>query len=145
MTPDWSRQAANIHKEFFARPWSANEVDELLRQSGAVADVATDGPGKTLYGFAISRVLAPEAELLTIAVDRRKHGSGVGRLLFSAHLSRLSASRAEHVFLEVDEANAPALKLYRSFGFREVGKRPGYYPGKNGERTTALVLRGDLC
>jgi ribosomal-protein-alanine N-acetyltransferase len=145
MTPEWSRQAAAIHKDFFARPWSAGEVEDLLRQSGSVADVATDGPGKTLYGFAISRLLAPEAELLTIAVDRRKQGSGVGRGLLTAHLSRLAAQRAERVFLEVDEANAPALKLYRSLGFREVGKRPGYYPGKNGERTTALVLRGDLC
>ena len=145
MTSEWSRQAAAVHAAFFARPWSEAEVDDLLRQAGSVADIATDGPGKTLYGFAISRVLAPEAELLTIAVDRRRQGSGVGKALLSAHLGRVAAQRADHVFLEVDEGNAPALRLYRSFGFGEVGKRPGYYPGKDGKRATALVLRGDLC
>lgn len=145
MTPDWSRQAAAIHKDFFARPWSSGEIEDLLRQPGAVADMATDGPGKTLYGFAISRVLAPEAELLTIAVDRRRQKAGVGRALLSAHLAGVAAQGAEHVFLEVDEGNGPALKLYRAFGFQQVGARPGYYPGPDGTRATALVLRGDLC
>ncbi len=145
MTPDWSRQAASIHEKFFARPWSVSEIDDLLRQSGAAADVAVDGPGKILLGFAISRVIAPEAELLTIAVDRKQQGHGLGRALLSAHLGRLAMQRAEHVFLEVEEGNQPALKLYASFGFREIGKRPGYYPRKDGARATALVLRADLC
>lgn len=144
MTSDWSRQAAEIHKSFFARPWDADEIDDLLRQSGAVADAATDGPGKTLYGFVISRVLAPEAELLTIAVARNRQGAGVGKSLLSAHLARLSHQRAAHVFLEVDEGNSSALKLYRAFGFQQVGTRPGYYPAKDGKRATALVLRADL-
>jgi ribosomal-protein-alanine N-acetyltransferase len=142
---DWSRQAAQIHKHFFARPWTAMEIDDLLRQPVTVADAALDGPGATLLGFAISRIVAPEAELLTIAVDRRRQGAGVGTSLLAAHLSRLSAQRADHVFLEVDEGNAPALKLYRAFGFRQVGERPGYYPGKGGARATALILRANLC
>lgn len=144
MTRDWSRSAAEIHKDFFARPWDEAEIDDLLRQTGTVADVATDGPGKRLFAFAISRVVAPEAELLTIAVARNKQGAGVGRTLLSSHLARLSSQRAAHVFLEVDEGNAPAIKLYRAFGFQQVGKRPGYYPGKDGARATALVLRADL-
>lgn len=144
MTLEWSRDAAAIHKDFFARPWGVAEIDDLLRQSGVVADIATDGPAKKIFGFVISRVLAPEAELLTIAVARSRQGSGVGKALLAAHLARLAAQRANHVFLEVDEGNAAALSLYRAFGFREVGKRPGYYPGKDGARATALVLRADL-
>ena len=144
MTAEWSRQAATIHQDFFARPWSATEIEDLLRQTGAVADTATDGPGKHLFGFAISRVVAPEAELLTIAVARAKQGAGIGKALLSAHLARLAANRASHVFLEVDEGNGPALKLYRSFGFQQVGQRPGYYPGKDGARATALILRVEL-
>ena len=34
------------------------------------------------------------------------------------------------VFLEVDETNRPALRLYRRAGFREVGRRPNYYPSR---------------
>jgi ribosomal-protein-alanine N-acetyltransferase len=49
------------------------------------------------------------------------------------------------VFLEVDEDNEPARRLYRRAGFREVGRRPGYYPQAGGNAATALVLRRDLA
>ncbi len=144
MTSDRSRAVAMIHKDFFARSWESPEIEDMLRQPGSVADVATDGRGKTVFGFAMSRVFAPEAELLTIAVDRGWQGSGIGKALLSAHLARLSAYGAGHVFLEVDEGNAAALRLYSTFGFRQVGQRPGYYAKKDGSRATALVLRVDL-
>ena len=43
---------------------------------------------------------------------------------------------ARRVILEVGHQNAPALKLYQSVGFREIGRRDKYY--KNGE--TAIVM-----
>ena len=46
------------------------------------------------------------------------------------------------MFLEVEENNTPARKLYARAGFREVGKRPGYYAQSGGKG--ALVLRRDL-
>jgi ribosomal-protein-alanine N-acetyltransferase len=54
------------------------------------------------------------------------------------------------MFLEVGEDNAPALRLYAKAGFREVGKRPGYYPhgtsaaGGRGA-VSALILRRELA
>jgi ribosomal-protein-alanine N-acetyltransferase len=42
--------------------------------------------------------------------------------------------------LEVGEDNTPARRLYARAGFREVGRRPGYYAGGK----AALVLRRDL-
>ena len=43
------------------------------------------------------------------------------------------------MFLEVDENNSPAIRLYRRAGFREVGRRPNYYPGPGGKPAAALV------
>ena len=48
------------------------------------------------------------------------------------------------MFLEVDEDNTAASRLYDRAGFREVGRRPGYYPGAGGKAAAALVLRRDL-
>ena len=48
------------------------------------------------------------------------------------------------VFLEVDERNEPARRLYQRAGFREVGRRPGYYQQGREQPATALVLRRDL-
>ena len=50
-----------------------------------------------------------------------------------------------HVFLEVEEGNLPAEQLYRHFGFREVGRRKGYYPKPDGTRATAIAMRLDLA
>jgi ribosomal-protein-alanine N-acetyltransferase len=117
---------------------------DLLRQPETVADAALEPTGKGLMGFAISRSLLPEAELLTIAVDRTHHKRGVGKALLAAHFRRLSATGAREVFLEVDEANFSAIKLYGSFGFQQVGFRSGYYPKPDGKRANGLVLRAGL-
>jgi ribosomal protein S18 acetylase RimI-like enzyme len=44
----------------------------------------------------------------------------------------------------VHENNRFALNLYANFGFRMVGKRPGYYQSKHGPAGDALILRRDL-
>jgi [ribosomal protein S18]-alanine N-acetyltransferase len=48
------------------------------------------------------------------------------------------------VFLEVEEGNKPALRLYDRAGFREVGRRPGYYTDEAMAPLAARVLRRDL-
>jgi len=47
------------------------------------------------------------------------------------------------VFLEVEDGNTPAIRLYHRAGFHEVGRRESYYPGHAGP-TAALVLRRDI-
>jgi ribosomal-protein-alanine N-acetyltransferase len=56
-------------------------------------------------------------------------------------MSRLAALGVGRIFLEVEEGNRPALRLYARAGFTEVGRRPGYYAGG----AAALVLRRDLA
>jgi ribosomal-protein-alanine N-acetyltransferase len=51
---------------------------------------------------------------------------------------------ARAVFLEVDEHNAAAIRLYDRAGFHEISRRPNYYPGPRGQAVAALVLRRDL-
>jgi ribosomal-protein-alanine N-acetyltransferase len=50
---------------------------------------------------------------------------------------------AEEIFLEVDEGNLAALRLYEKLGFAKVGERKAYYE-QAGRRSTALVMRRDL-
>ena len=73
-----------------------------------------------------------------------RRGRGLARTLLNLHLGRLAGLRAKTVFLEVDEENAAARRLYARAGFKEVGRRKGYYPKDAGQATAALVLRRDL-
>ncbi|TIV89777.1 MAG: GNAT family N-acetyltransferase, partial [Mesorhizobium sp.] len=68
-----------------------------------------------------------EGEILTVAVSRSHRRQGLGWQLMDAVLRELHAQRAEALFLEVDETNAPAIGLYRRLGFIQVGHRPNYY------------------
>ena len=133
---------ATLHAAAFHRGWSEEEVDALLVDRAVMAH-RTALSGK-LVGFVMSRRAADEAEILSIAVTKACRGRGLARDLLQLHLGRLAGDGLSAVFLEVDETNAPALRLYRRAGFREVGRRPNYYATPGAKPGAALVLRRDL-
>ncbi len=132
---------AALHDASFRRGWSEQEVDTLLIDRHVIAHRALSG--SRLAGFIMSRVVEDEAEILSVAVARRQRGRGLARDLLNLHLRRLAGLGARAVFLEVDEHNDPAIRLYRRAGFREVARRANYYRDSNGA-AAALVLHRDL-
>jgi len=50
-------------------------------------------------------------------------GRGIGRLLLQSTVERARESGLEKIELEVFASNTPAIGLYRSFGFRDEGRR----------------------
>jgi len=140
-TRDASMIAA-LHGASFRRGWSEQEVEGLLLDRHVVAHRAM--MGANMAGFIMSRLIEDEAEILSVAVARRQRARGLARKLLGLHLRRLAGLGARAVFLEVDEHNDPALRLYRRAGFSEVSRRPNYYPGTGGKAAAALVLRRDL-
>ena len=133
---------AALHAASFRRGWSEQEVETLLLDRAVIGHRVTIANKVT--GFIMSRKAADEAEILSVAVNARQRGRGLARNLLTLHLRRLAGLGARTVFLEVDENNAPALRLYDRAGFREVGRRPNYYPAAGRKNATALVLRRDL-
>lgn len=129
---------AAVHGASFKRGWGEDEVHRLLIERSVVAHRALIG--RTFVGFILSRLAAGEAEILSIAVAPAWRRRALARPLLDLHLRRLAGLGVRSVFLEVDEHNVPACRLYRRAGFREVGRRQAYYQGG----TAALVLRRDL-
>lgn len=129
---------AAVHAASFLRGWGEDEFHRLLLDRSVVIHRATIS--RTLIGFIVSRLTAAEAEILSVAIAPAWRGRGFARPLLDLHLRRLAGLGACAVFLEVDQHNAPACRLYRQRGFYEVGRRQGYYGGG----ATALVLRRDL-
>jgi ribosomal-protein-alanine N-acetyltransferase len=136
-----------IHASSFHRGWSPAELEALIAQDRVVTMVARRGSpfgSRRPVGFVMVRSTDGEAEVLTLAVNPRHRGKGLGRQLMDAALRRLYHDRVRSVFLEVDEGNAAALGLYARLGFREVGRRRNYYAKAGGPASTALVMRADL-
>ena len=133
---------ARLHARSFRRGWSDGEFEQLLGDRNVIAHRANRGTA--LDGFILSRLAAGEAEILSVAVASSQRGRGLARSLLNMHLRRLAGLGARAVFLEVDEDNTPARRLYARAGFREVGRRAGYYQHAGSNAATALVLRRDL-
>jgi ribosomal-protein-alanine N-acetyltransferase len=131
---------AALHARSFHLAWSEGDFEALLSQSNVVAHRAM--LGRALGGFVLSRMVPPEAEILSIAVAPSRRGKGWAGQLLQLHLRRLAALGVGTVFLEVGEDNLPAQRLYRRAGFREVGRREAYYSAEKG--SAALLLRRDL-
>ena len=138
MTPE---AMADLHARAFAgqgRAWSAQEFTELLQSPHVFAITET-------HGFALGRVIADEAELLTIATDPDHRRRGIGRLLLYAFEADAAARRAQHAFLEVADDNIAALSLYSNTGYQEVSRRGAYYTAADGRKLDALIMRKPLA
>ena len=135
MNKDHVAQVAALERQCFADPWSegsiASELDNPLslwlvaEQDGAVC------------GYVGSQTVLDETDMMNIAVrpDCRRHG--IAAALIDELIVRLK-ERGSHILrLEVRVSNAPAIALYDSLGFTQLGLRNNYY---RNPKENALIL-----
>jgi ribosomal-protein-alanine N-acetyltransferase len=133
---------AKLHGASFHRGWGEGEFEEMLSQRNTL--VHRLRLGSKFIGFAVSRMAADEAEILSIAIAPGQRGRGLSRQLLLTHLGHLAGRGVRTVFLEVEENNQPARRLYERAGFMVAGRRERYYREAGGEQLNALVMRRDL-
>lgn len=124
----------------YGEAWTGPQCAGLLPLPGVWLTLAK--MGAEVVGFALSRVVAGEAELLLLAVARHAQGRGVGDRLIRRFMEDARARGAGRLHLEVRDGNH-AVALYRRLGFREVGRRRNYYSGRDGQLFDALTLAVD--
>lgn len=134
---------AAIHAASFHRGWGAEDIAAMLADRAVVPHVVRRRQGGEVAGFILSRVAADEAEILTVAVAPRLRGRGLAARLLAAHVPELMRAGVRNLFLEVEAGNDPALRLYARQGFREIGRRKGYYRTAAGT-ADAVTMRREL-
>jgi [ribosomal protein S18]-alanine N-acetyltransferase len=133
---------AQLHGASFARGWGEGEFEGMITARNTLVHRLRQG--HRTIGFAVSRIGADEAEILSIAVDQAYRGRGLSRTLLLTHLGHLAGRGVRTIFLEVEENNQPARRLYAGSGFMVVGRRERYYKQPDGEQLNALLMRRDL-
>ena len=132
-------QIAALEKQCFSDPWS--EVSVRSELSNPLSDwLVAEEDGK-LIGYVGSQSVAPEADVMNLAVAPEWRKKGIGRALMTALIAQLHSRGITALFLEVRVGNTPAQNLYRSLGFAEIGRRPKYYVNPTED---ALILRKEL-
>jgi len=132
---------AQLHGSSFHRGWGESEFEHMLTERNTL--VHRLRVGRKTIGFAVSRMAADEAEILSIAIDAPYRGKGLSRTLLLTHLGHLAGRGVRTIFLEVEENNQPARRLYDWAGFSVVGRRDRYYR-QDAEQLNALLMRRDL-
>lgn len=117
--------AAEIEKLCFVHPWSEQSITQELCRDGSVFLMAFEENRAVGY-VGLSTVLDEGymGNLAVIADFRRK---GVGRALMTELIKACEESQLSFVTLEVRSSNIPAISLYNSLGFNQVGLRKNYY------------------
>ncbi len=132
-TPAHACALAAIHAAAFppTEAWGEDAIGLQLALAGSFGLIDPRG------GMLLGRVMADEAEVLTLAVAPAVRRFGIAMALLSAARAEITARGGKAVFLEVSVGNLAAQALYRRFGFVEVGRRQRYYA----DLSDALVLR----
>ena len=109
----FSQATINVETEL-THPWS---YLFLARSDGSASPRA----------FLLAWLVSDELHVLTVATLPDHRRRGLGRALLAHAIDFAKAHGARTVLLEVRPSNAPALDLYRAFGFTTSRVRPGYY------------------
>ncbi|MBI4984218.1 MAG: ribosomal protein S18-alanine N-acetyltransferase [Rhodocyclales bacterium] len=126
-----------IENRIYPFPWTeGNFVDSLA--SGYSAWICSETGG--MVGYAVMMPVLDETHLLNISIAAERQCRGLGSALLEFLFGEARAGGAQSMLLEVRPSNASGLALYRRHGFAEIGRRCGYYPGRDG-REDAIVMR----
>jgi [ribosomal protein S18]-alanine N-acetyltransferase len=142
MTPEDIDAVLVLERSLFGEEsWSRQMLEgELAEQPRSRYYLVADEDG-TITGYAGLMVAATQADVLTLAVAAARWGQGTGSALLEALLAEAARQGCTEVFLEVRMDNDRAQRLYRRYGFSEIGVRKGYYQPSGAD---ALVMRRDL-
>jgi [ribosomal protein S18]-alanine N-acetyltransferase len=129
------------HALFGEEAWSRQMLEgELAEQPRSRYYLVAEDDG-VLAGYAGLLVAGAQADVLTLAVAADRWGQGTGSALLEALLGEAARRGCTEIFLEVRTDNARAQRLYRRYGFSQIGVRKGYYQPSG---TDALVMRRDV-
>ncbi len=114
-----------------------------LQRSSQVLFLVAEREGR-IVGQGISLVRQHQrwqsGRIYSLAVAAAERGRGVGRRLLNALIDGLAARGVRRIFLEVQDCNHSALRLYERNGFRRIGDLPDYYgPGRHGAHLMRLI------
>jgi len=114
----------NIEKKVFNDYWSIDLIESELNDQ-EYSKVSILEINKKIIGYIFQRKILDDNHIINLAIDIPYQHKGYGRFLLMKILEK--DKNDTNVFLEVKEANLPAIKLYIDLGFEEVDRKDRYY------------------
>ena len=125
MTAETVPAVSKLENACFSTPWSEKSIREEMNNEWAFWLTAMEG--ESLLGYIGIQFGLDGGDIMTIATEPELRGKGIGKKLVLAAVEQLQEKHLGYLTLEVRPSNLPAIALYESLGFREVGRRKKYY------------------
>lgn len=133
---------AEIEKLCFPEAWSEKMV--LSAMENGVFYIAAVSGGE-IIGYAGGAQVLDEGQVANIALRPEFRGRGLGRRLTEALINRYLEKGCSVITLEVRHNNTPAISLYSSLGFVEVGRRKNYYSNPAADAILMTFYKGEVA
>lgn len=114
-------------------------IAELIADVDTVTLVARERD--RIGGFAITTFGDERAHLVLLAVRKTSQRRGIARRMIHWLVESAAVAGVASVHVELRAHNVPAIALYRSSGFAESLRVPGYYRGREDAIRMVRVLR----
>ncbi|ADL13579.1 ribosomal protein S18-alanine N-acetyltransferase [Acetohalobium arabaticum] len=115
-----------IEEESFGSPWSVESFKKELTKN-RYAHYLVLKKGAELIGYIGIWIFISEGHITTLAIAPAYRRQGLAKYLLDRIVSSLAESKVRKVTLEVRVSNQAARRLYRDYGFEEVGIKEDYY------------------
>lgn len=125
MVPEDAAGVEVVEKASFALPWSRKSFWEEAANERTFYLVALDG--EQIVGYAGTWLIVDEAQITNIALLPDYRGRGIGTAMLGEIIRESVRRGAERMTLEVRPSNKVAQALYTAYGFKDFGRRRGYY------------------
>lgn len=123
-TTDEVEEVYRIEEEAFTDSMKKETIaKDLQRESYFCYGLFEEG----LKAFISFEKVFEEGQIISVATDKTYRRRGLAKKLFYDVIKFAQANGVELFTLEVRSDNIPAINLYKSLGFKEVGVRKNYY------------------
>jgi len=140
MTVEDVPEAHTIDKLSFTLPWPERSLRFEVSDNPAARCWVAELDGR-LVGMLILWMIVDEAHIATVATHPEFRRQGIAKKLLVEALQNVYADGARSALLEVRASNEAAQRMYREFGFEEVGRRKRYYKDNNEDAVLMTLHR----
>ncbi len=124
------KKAAELEQKYLSTANSETQLEEILQNPLYKYVIALENDEIAGVGSVICAT-DDFGEILTVAVEEKSRNKGIGAKILKELEDFCHKKNVKEIFLEVEDGNLSATALYKKFGFASVGKRKGFYHGKD--------------
>lgn len=130
---------SKIENDCLDCPWTKEIIKKTIADNDYIFFVYFDSITRQICGYGSCHKIMTTGEIGNIAVSKNYRRKGIAKKILQHIIDNCNQDNMEEIFLEVNENNSPAIKLYANAGFVNISIRERYY-----KNASAIIMKKEL-